>query len=162
VSVDRQLFKSVLRRWASGVAIVTTRTAARELGMTVSAFTSVSLDPPLVLVCADKRAHTSPLIAEAGVFAVNLLAQDQIELSNRFATNGNEDQRFEGLDCRRGPTGAAWLPGAVAVLDCRLESAHEAGDHWIYVGRVVAAESAGDREPLLYYDAKYRALAPGS
>jgi len=139
---------------------VTTRAGERELGMTVSAFSSVSLDPPLVLVCADKKSHTCPLIAESGLFAVNVLADGQRELSNRFATDGNEAVRFDGLACRRGPTGAPWLPGAVAVLDCRLEAAHDAGDHWIYVGRVEAAEVADGCEPLVYYDARYRTLAP--
>ena len=75
MAVELARFKSALRRWASGVTIVTARAGERELGMTVSAFSSVSLDPPLVLVCADKKAHTNPLIAEGGVFAVNVLAE---------------------------------------------------------------------------------------
>ncbi len=159
VVIDRQLFKSVLRQWASGVTIVTTRSGERVFGMTASAFSSVSLEPPLVLVCIEKKAHTLPWIAESGVFAVNVLADDQHELSNRFATEGNESVRFEGLACRGGPTGAPWLPGTVAVLDCRVAAAHDAGDHWIYVGAVEAAELAAGRAPLLYYDAHYRSLA---
>jgi len=158
VSVDRQLFKSALRQWASGVTIVTTRAGERIFGMTASAFSSVSLDPPLVLVCIEKTAHTLPWIVESGVFAVNVLADDQHELSNRFATAGNESVRFDGLDCRSGPTGAPWLPNTIAVLDCRVAAAHDAGDHWIYVGEVQAAEVAAGREPLLYYDASYRSL----
>jgi flavin reductase (DIM6/NTAB) family NADH-FMN oxidoreductase RutF len=158
VGVDRQLFKSVLRRWASGVTIVTTRAGERVLGMTASSFASVSLDPPLVLVCADKRAHTQPLIEESGVFAVNVLSAEQRELSHRFATTGNEALRFEGIESRVGPTGAPWLPGALAVLDCRVVAAHDAGDHVIYVGEVEAAEYADDREPLLYFDARYHRL----
>lgn len=162
MAIELALFKSALRRWASGVTIVTARAGERELGMTVSAFSSVSLDPPLVLVCADKRAHTNPLIAEGGVFAVNLLADDQWELSNRFATQGNEAVRFEGLPCRRGPSGAPWLPDTLAVLDCRVVATHDAGDHVIYVGEVLAAEVDPSREPLVYYEAGYRLLAPKS
>ena len=157
--IDRQLFKSALRQWASGVTIVTTRAGERSFGMTASAFSSVSLDPPRVLVCIEKKAHTLPWIARSGVFAVNVLADDQQELSTRFATEGNESLRFDGLACRSGPTGSPWLPGTVAVLDCRVAAAHDAGDHWIYVGDVLAAEAAAGREPLLYFDARYRALA---
>ncbi len=157
--LDPSHFKAALRHWASGVTIVTARAGDRVLGMTASAFSSVSLDPPLVLVCADKSAHTLPLIEEGRVFAVNVLGADQRELSTRFSTTGNEDVRFEGLSCRTGPTGAPWLPGVLAVLDCRLYAAHDAGDHVIYVGEVVASES-GEGEPLLYYDAAYRGLAP--
>lgn len=159
MAVELARFKSALRRWASGVTIVTTRAGDRELGMTVSAFSSVSLDPPLVLVCADKKAHTHPLIAEGGVFAVNLLADDQWDLSNRFATKGNEAERFDGIECRRGPSGAPWLPDTLAVLDCRVVSAHDAGDHVIYVGEVLAAEVDDTRQPLVYYEAGYHVLA---
>ena len=157
--IDRRLFKSALRRWASGVTIVTTRAGEHVLGMTASAFSSVSLEPPLVLVCIDKRAHTLPGIVESGVFAVNVLAEGQHELASRFATEGNESVRFEGIACRSGPAGAPWLPGTVAVFDCRVAAAHAAGDHWIYVGAVQAAEVAAERQPLLYCDARYRSLA---
>lgn len=157
--VDRQLFKSVLRRWASGVAVVTTRAGEQVAGMTVSSFSAVSIDPPLVLFCADKSALTEPVIARAGVFAVNVLAADQFELSAQFALSGNEALRFEGLACRSGPTGSPWLPDTLAVLDCRVVAAHEAGDHVIYVGEVEAAEFDVAREPLTYYDAAYRRLA---
>ena len=141
------------------MTIVTTRAGERVFGMTASAFSSVSLDPPLVLVCIEKKAHTLPWIVESGIFAVNVLAKDQHELSNRFATEGNESVRFEGLACRSAPSGAPWLPDTVAVLDCRVAAAHDAGDHWIYVGEVQAAEVAAEREPLLNYDARYCALA---
>lgn len=160
--VDRQLFRSVLRRWASGVTVVTTHAGGRDAGMTVSAFSSVSLDPPLVLVCADKKAKTRPLIDASGIFAVNVLAAGQQELSNRFAEEGNEDVRFDGFECRRGPSGAPWLPGTLAVIDCRVAAAHDAGDHVIYVGEAIAAEVHPTRAPLVYCDAGYRALAPGS
>jgi 3-hydroxy-9,10-secoandrosta-1,3,5(10)-triene-9,17-dione monooxygenase reductase component len=113
-----------------------------------------------VLVCIEKKAHTLPWLQESGIFAVNVLAHGQHDLSNRFATTGNEARRFDGIACRSGPTGAPWLPDTLAVLDCRVAAAHDAGDHFIYVGAVEAAEFAETREPLLHYDAKYRALAP--
>jgi flavin reductase (DIM6/NTAB) family NADH-FMN oxidoreductase RutF len=160
LAVDRKLFKSVLRRWASGVTIVTTRAGEQVAGMTVSSFSAVSLDPPLVLVCADKAALTLPVLAEAGVFAVNVLAAEQFELSAQFALPGNEELRFEGLACRSGPTGSPWLPDTLAVLDCRTVAIHDDGDHVIFVGRVEAAEFDEGREPLVYYGGAYRRLVP--
>jgi len=158
LAVERQLFKTVLRRWASGVAIVTTRAGDHVAGMTATSFTSVSLEPPLVLVCADKKALTLPILQQAGAFAVNLLADDQHDLSARFALSGNEALRFDGLACRRGPTGSPWLPDTLAVLDCRTVATHDAGDHVILIGEVEAAEWNDARTPLLYYDATYQRL----
>jgi flavin reductase (DIM6/NTAB) family NADH-FMN oxidoreductase RutF len=160
LAIEPTLYKALLRRWASGVTVVTTRAGAQLAGMTATSFTSVSLEPPLVLVCADSKALTLPLIVKAGCFAVNVLADDQHELSARFARSGNEALRFEGLACRSGPTGSPWLPETLAVLDCSKVATHDAGDHVILVGEVQAAEWDEARVPLLYYDAGYRKLAP--
>jgi flavin reductase (DIM6/NTAB) family NADH-FMN oxidoreductase RutF len=156
VSADE--FRDALGRWASGVTVVTSRSGERVHGMTVSAFSSVSLDPPLVLVCADKDSDTCTLIAESGVFAVNILARGQDELSQRFAAQGNEARRFDGLAVERAVTGAPLLRG-LASLDCTLVGTHDAGDHVIYVGRVEALRRFADGEPLLYYRGAYRTLA---
>lgn len=159
--VDADDFKQVLARWATGVTVVTARSGHRVHGMTVSAFTEVSLDPPLVLVCADKASNTLPVIEEGGVFAVNILARDQEGLSNRFASKKDEWRRFEGLETDTGKTGAPLLRGVVANLDCRVVGAHEHGDHVVYVGRVEAVRHF-DREPLLYYRGAYGSLASGA
>jgi flavin reductase (DIM6/NTAB) family NADH-FMN oxidoreductase RutF len=151
-------FRAALSQWASGVAIVTAAAGDRVHGMTVSAFASVSLDPPLVLICADKTSDTLGVIDDGGVFAANILTSAQRALSDRFASKKDEHLRFEGLAWRRGATGAPILPGVLAALDCRVVAAHDAGDHVIYVGRVEAIELAGG-EPLLYHDGDYRALA---
>lgn len=148
----------MLARWASGVTIVTAVAGDRIHGMTVSAFSSVSLLPPLVLVCADKASNTLEVIADGGCFCVHVLAAGQEELSNRFASKKDEDRRFEGIDWRPGTTGAPVLPGALATVDCRLVAAHEAGDHVIYVGSVEDV-ALGEGEPLLYYRGTYRGLA---
>jgi flavin reductase (DIM6/NTAB) family NADH-FMN oxidoreductase RutF len=158
VTVSPEAFRRALREWASGVTVVTSRAGDVIHGMTVSAFASVSLDPPLVLVCADKTSNTHGVIATGGVFAAHVLAAGQEALSNRFASERDEDRRFEGIDWRSGATGAPILPGAAAVLDCRVTAAHDAGDHVIYVGRVEDVEVAGG-EPLLYHRGVYRALA---
>jgi flavin reductase (DIM6/NTAB) family NADH-FMN oxidoreductase RutF len=154
-------FRSALARWGSGVAIVTSAAGGKIHGMTVSAFSSVSLDPPLVLVCADKSSNTLGVIHEGGVFAVNILASGQQELSNKFASKKDEHLRFEGVAWRTGATGAPILEGALAALDCRVAAAHDAGDHVIYVGRVEAVETTHG-EPLVYFGGAYRGLAePG-
>lgn len=158
--VSSDAFRRVLREWASGVTIVTSRAGDVVHGMTVSAFTSVSLDPPLVLICADKTSNTLGVIAQSGVFAAHVLACGQEALSNRFAAQRDEDRRFEGLDWRTGITGAPILPGAVAVLDCTVVGAHDAGDHVIYVGRVEDV-LLGSGEPLIYHRGTYRALEAG-
>ena len=147
-------FKAALGRWATGVTIVTVRAGGRLHGMTVSAFSEVSLDPPLVLVCADKSSNTLPLIEEGRVFAVNVLARDQEALSNRFASKKHEWQRFDGLEYDEGPTGAPLLRGTVANLDCRVVQAHAHGDHVIFVGEVVDVR-VGDGKPLLYFGGGY-------
>jgi flavin reductase (DIM6/NTAB) family NADH-FMN oxidoreductase RutF len=155
--VTAQEFRSALARWASGVAIVTSAAGGRVHGMTVSAFASVSLAPPLVLVCADKTSNTLGLIEEGRVFAVNVLASSQQALSNRFASKKDEHLRFEGIAWRSGATGAPILAGVLAALDCRVVAAHDAGDHVIYVGAVETIELAPG-EPLLYYGGAYRGL----
>jgi flavin reductase (DIM6/NTAB) family NADH-FMN oxidoreductase RutF len=158
LAVSTDAFKDALRRWPSGVTIVTTRAGERIHGMTVSAFSSVSLDPPLVLVCADKSSDTHLVIAEGGVFAVHILAAGQESLSNRFASKKDEHRRFEGVAWRAGATGAPILPDVVAALDCRVVAAHDAGDHVIYVGSVEAVETR-DVAPLVYHAGLYRGLA---
>jgi len=151
-------FRSILSNWASGVTIVTSRAGERVQGMTVSAFSSVSLEPALVLVCADKQTITHGLIQQSKVFSVSVLAADQRALSNRFASKKDEDRRFEGLPCEDGATGCPRIPGAVAWLDCRVVEAIDAGDHVVYIGEVVAAE-AGSAQPLLYFRARYASLS---
>ena len=154
MTISAEDFKRALSRRASGVAVVTARSGDRIHGMTVSAFTEVSLEPPLVLVCADKSSNTLPVIRAGGVFAINVLARDQHELSNRFAANRDEDKRFEGLEFEVGRTGAPLLRGVAVNIDCRVVAEHDAGDHVIYIGEVQEVRSF-DHEPLLYFRGAY-------
>ena len=161
MALDSEKFKQVLGCWATGVTIVTAKHQDEIHGMTVSACSEVSLDPPLVLVCADRSSDTHGVIARGEVFAVNLLAAGQHDLSNRFARSKDEHLRFEGLERKQGATGCPHIPDALATLDCRVVQAVEAGDHVIYIGRVEAAEAL-DHEPLLYFRGRYgRFHAPG-
>jgi 3-hydroxy-9,10-secoandrosta-1,3,5(10)-triene-9,17-dione monooxygenase reductase component len=143
--------------FATGVTVVTTRQKdGSPCGLTASAVTSVSLDPPLILVCVDKKAESYPHFAPAGVFAVNVLDEDQQAISSRFATSGGD--KFTGLAYRWGETGAPILDQRLAYLECRIVHAYEGGDHVVYVGEVERAE-AGAGRPLLYYRGSYGALA---
>ena len=157
MSFSQAELKNAYARWATGVTIVTVRSGDRIHGMTVSAFTEVSLEPPLVLVCIDRTSNTQPVIAAGGGFAVNILARGQEPLAKRFACRESEDRRFSDLHCETGVTGAPLLAGSVASLDCRLETAHEAGDHVIYVGEVVGLRFS-DADPLLFYKRGYCGL----
>ena len=161
MAVATDALKQLLGRRAAAVAIVTARAGERIHGMTVTAYTEVSLEPPLVLVCADQTSNTHPVISAGGVFALNLLSDAQAELSNRFASKQDEDLRFEGIAWETAVTGAPILPGVLGALDCRVVAAHEAGDHVIYVGRVEAVRHHPEREPLLYHRATYGSFRPG-
>jgi len=158
MSVAPDDFKRALGAWVTGVTIVTTRAGARVHGMTVSAFTEVSLTPPLVLVCADKSSNTLPLIQRGQVFAVNVLARDQDALSNKFASKKDEWKRFEGLDYDTGTTGAPLLRDTTATLDCELVATHDHGDHVVLVGSVCEVRTSG-RPPLLYFSGRYGGFA---
>lgn len=154
--VDAAAFRRALSRFATGVVIVTTRDhAGRRHAMTVNAFSSVSLDPPLVLFCLGKTAFHVNAFAGAQAFAINVLAADQQGLSDRFAREVEDD--FADLATEGLLTGSPVLPGCLATLDCRTEARHEAGDHLIVVGRVSAigqtAEDGGD--PLLFFESGY-------
>ena len=154
--VDPADFRRALGQFASGVTVVTTRDAkGRSLGLTVTAFSSVSLDPPLVLVCVDHRSEAHVGFRDAGHFGVSVLAEGQEEVSRRFAAGGAA--KFTGLELARGKTGVPLIPGALAHLECRVQASHDAGDHRIYVGEVLAAEVRPGR-PLLYHDRDYHKL----
>ena len=160
MSVDRDTFKRTLGSWASGVTIVTSQHAGERMGMTVSAFSSVSLDPPLVLICADKASNTNTLIHASRTFTVNVLGREQSALSNLFADKKREAVRFDGLDCKTGASGCPRLPGALAHLDCRVRDVVDAGDHILYVGSVEAAHIDAEQEPLVYWRGGYQKLTP--
>jgi flavin reductase (DIM6/NTAB) family NADH-FMN oxidoreductase RutF len=156
MSVDQATFRSVLGRFASGVTVVTVRNGDTDHGMTASAFCSLSLDPPLVLVCIDRTTRMHELLQHVEHFAVSLLASDQEMISRRFA-EPPDDTRFDGLGFTRAASGAPLLTDALAHLECVLEDRYSGGDHSIIVGRVVGA-AAGDARPLLYYRGGYAEL----
>jgi flavin reductase (DIM6/NTAB) family NADH-FMN oxidoreductase RutF len=151
--IDPTTFRNALARFASGVTIVTARDGdGRDVGMTVSAFSSLSLEPPLVLLCIDHNASVAPVLAHCEIFAVNILAEQQQALSRRFAEH--EVDRFDGVPFKRGALGPALIDGAIAHLECRVHARHPGGDHTILIG-VVDAAAIGDGNPLLYFRSDY-------
>jgi flavin reductase (DIM6/NTAB) family NADH-FMN oxidoreductase RutF len=146
--------------FASGVTAVTTVLEGRLRGVTVSAFTSVSLDPPLVLISLANENTSCEMIAASGIFAVNILSEEQEFLSERFAARAPlVNERFDGVPFHFEATGAPILEGCVAWYDCRVAATYRGGDHTLFVGRV-EANGLGDesRRPLLYFANRYAHL----
>jgi flavin reductase (DIM6/NTAB) family NADH-FMN oxidoreductase RutF len=157
MTIDPDSFRSVLGRFASGITVVTTRDAeGRDMGMTVSAFCSVSLDPPLVQVCVDHAASLYAALVVSTRYGVSILAAEQEALSRRFAT-AESTRRFDGIGYRRGESGVLLLDDALAHLECRVVASHDTGDHTMFVGEVESA-TARNARPLLYYRGGYAQL----
>jgi flavin reductase (DIM6/NTAB) family NADH-FMN oxidoreductase RutF len=157
-------FRSVIGRFASGITIVTAIDGdRRDHGMTVTAFSSVSLVPPLIQVCIDQTSTMHGVLRRTPHFAVNFLSSSQEELSRRFGSGEPqrggipEEERFEGVGYTRAVSGMALLNDALAHIECRVHSTHDAGDHTIFVGEVEIA-TAYDARPLLYYRGGYAQL----
>jgi len=151
--------RAAMRQWATGVAVVSSLHDGARHGMTVSSFTSISLEPPLVLVSLSKEARTHDLVQRSGIFGVTLLNQAQQRISDRFAGRTSEDQdRFEGLESFSLHTGAPFLQGGLSFLDCRVIAAQDAGDHTLFIGQVIDLQVGPDGAPLIYYNRGYRRL----
>ncbi len=154
--IDHDSFRAVLGRFASGVTVVTALDAdGRDQGMTVSAFCSLSLDPPLVLFCIERSASMYNSLGAASEFIVNILSERQEPLARRFS--GPDPNRFDGIGYRRGLSGVAILDDVLGYLECSRVAAHEGGDHCIHIGEVEEAHSREGR-PLLYYRGGYAQL----
>lgn len=151
--MNSQDLRRVLGHFATGVTVVTTRDEkGTPFGFTANAFTSLSLNPPLVLVCVDKKVKCYSCFDESRLFAVNILAEGQEDISRRFATKGIE--KFAGVKWHKSKHGLALLDGALGYIECKVARSHEGGDHTIYVGEIVNASASGDR-PLLFFKGKY-------
>ena len=152
-----QTLRKLRGLFAGGVTVVTTVQGAKLRGVTVSAFASVSLNPPLVLVCLANDSELKDWLAESGVFAVNILSDEQEFLSERFAARAPiVNARFDGVPYHTATTGSPILEGSLAWYDCRVEAAHDGGDHTIFVGRVEAVGfGAEGKSPLVYFANRY-------
>ena len=153
--MDDAQFKLAMSHFASGVTVVTTEHDGKLYGMTVSAFSSLSLHPPLILICVEKSVKSHDAIAGAGKFGVSILSSKQTDISNRFASRAED--KFAGTEIVRGELGVPMIGGAITRLECRVHSTLEGGDHTIFVGEVVDAQSV-EGEPLVYFRSGYREI----
>jgi 3-hydroxy-9,10-secoandrosta-1,3,5(10)-triene-9,17-dione monooxygenase reductase component len=147
--------KQAMRVYPQGVTVVTAQTEDGPKGITVSSFTSVSLNPPLVLVSIAKSSQLHDLFAATGEFAVNFLADDQRSVSDRFAGRTQARDRFDGLNFTPGVTDSPVIDGARAVIECKTWKVYEGGDHSLIIGEVVSAKALSGKKPLVYYTQQY-------
>jgi flavin reductase (DIM6/NTAB) family NADH-FMN oxidoreductase RutF len=154
--IEKNELRRVMGHFATGVTVITSFRASGELhGLTANAFSSVSLVPPLLLICVDKKAESYQCFEESKVFTVNILSAEQEALSRRFAVSGGN--KFEGVSYRIGANGAPILDGSIAYLECRLSGSMDAGDHTVYLGEIEQAETH-EAKPLLFFRGGYREL----
>lgn len=161
MTITGEEFRRALGHFATGVTVVTVRRSQELIhGMTANAFTAVSLEPPLVLVCVDQRARSHPLLLEQKRFGVNVLREDQEPLACYFADSDQDHETAKrlGVEYAASERGTPWLKECLARLDCTLVATHEGGDHTLFIGQVEQA-SAGTGRPLLFYGGKFGGLA---
>ncbi len=156
--LDQRELRNCLGGFCTGVTVVTTLTGPddRPIGVTVSSFNAVSLDPPLVLFSLDRRASALPAMEAAGRFAVNVLAEDQDELCRRFARPVGDD--FADVGYQQWSTGAPILDGCVSSFDCRTWRTYDGGDHVIFLGEVVRMRTRPELRPMLFYRGGFHRL----
>ncbi|MFQ5879984.1 MAG: flavin reductase family protein, partial [Dehalococcoidia bacterium] len=160
MAVSKDEFRRVMGLFATGVTVITSRLDGEHFGMTANAVTSVSLEPMLFLVCVDHSATTHEAIAGSGVFAVNILSEEQEELSRRFATKRQlSENQMEGVAYHLSGGGCPILDGCLAFLDCRVADTCAGGDHTIFLGEVEEAGVYAEGRPLLFYRSRYAKLA---
>jgi flavin reductase (DIM6/NTAB) family NADH-FMN oxidoreductase RutF len=155
-------FRRALGAFATGVTVITTQGAQHAYGLTANAFSSVSLDPPLILICVISGSKGSEAIEANGVFAVNILSSDQEPISRYFSSRDRPRgmDAFSQISHRTTLTGSPILEGIAAHLDCRVVSSHPAGDHIIFIGEVLALGVDMDLRPLLFHHGRYRYISP--
>jgi flavin reductase (DIM6/NTAB) family NADH-FMN oxidoreductase RutF len=154
--IEKNELRRVMGHFATGVTVITTFSKEGKLhGLTANAVSSLSLVPPLMLICVDKKADSYASFEESGVFTVNVLSDDQEDLSRRFAVSGGE--KFEGVAYHRGGNGAPILNGSLAHLECKLTATYDGGDHTIYIGEIEEAQTR-EAKPLLFFRGGYREL----
>lgn len=146
----------MLGHYTTGVTVVTAETPEGPVGMACNSMTAVSLDPPLVLLCAARTSSTWPLIEATGRFVVNVMADDQAEVAQNFSRKGAD--RFASVGTHRRENGIG-IDDAIAWIECEIDTTHAAGDHTIVIGRVLCLEAPQDRNPLAFYRGKFGSFA---
>lgn len=158
--LDPEQLRQSMRAWTSGVTIVTASHAGEQHGMTVSSFTSISLEPPLIIISLQTDSRTHELVVQANAFGVTILAEGQQDISDRFAGRvPDAEDRLAGLDTETLVTGAPLIKGGLAYLDCRVIQTIDVGMNTLFLAEVVAARGNGEGQPLVYHDRGYRKLS---
>ena len=158
--VDPEMMRLAMRNWATGVTIVSSIHNGTRHGMTVSSFTSVSIDPAMVLVSLQMNARTHRLVKDSGIFAVTILDGTQSAISDRFAGRHTERlDRYRGLETFTLVTGAPLLPGGLVYFDCQVCETYEIGQHTLFIGRVLAMQKGAGKQPLIYFDRNYHQIS---
>lgn len=159
IEIDPAHFRSVLGHYPTGVCVVTGwRQQGSAAGLAIGTFTSVSLDPPLVGFCPDKRSTSWPLMRRTGRFCVNVLGADQLDLAHKFSTRGED--KFNGVSHGVSVHGLPVLDGVVAAIECDIAAEHDAGDHMFVIGRVLSLETLRSAPPLLFFKGRYGTFDP--
>jgi flavin reductase (DIM6/NTAB) family NADH-FMN oxidoreductase RutF len=153
--IDEGHFKLALSHFASGVTVVTTAHDGRQYGMTVASFASLSLHPPLVLVCIERSVKTHDAIAAAGKYGVSILSSTQTDISSKFASRS--DDKFDGVELIEGDLDVPLIAGALTAIECRVYDRLPGGDHTIFIGEVMKIHTQ-DGDPLLYFRSGYREM----
>ncbi len=160
MTLSPEQLRAAMRAWTSGVVIVTAAHEGEKHGMTVNSFTSVSLEPPLIIISLQDNTHTRKLVERAQAFAVTILSFDQRELADRFAGRTPESQdRMAGIETETLVTGAPLIKNGLAWFDCRVKQSINVGPNTMFVAEVVAARGTGEGEPLVYHNRLYHRLA---
>lgn len=159
MSIDPEALRVAMRMWATGITVVSSEHQGYRHGMTVSSFTSVSLDPPLVLVSLEHGRTTYHLIERSGKFGVSVLSQQHREISERFAGRQTEqDDRFAGLDTFTLVSNIPLLVGSLSALDCQVVSSYDVGTHTLFIGEVLSVSNSISGAPLIYFNQDYHYL----
>ncbi len=156
---DQDQLRVVMRQWTTGVCIVSTQYQGNQHGMTVSSFTSVSLEPQVVTISLTKSARTHDMILKADFFGITILSDDQQSISELFAGQATDSEyRFKGLETLTLTTGAPVIKGGLAFLDCEVIAVHDFGTNTLIIGEVIETKIGESGKPLVYYDQWYKKL----
>ena len=156
---DPEQLRTAMRAWTSGVTVVTAAHEGQQHGMTVNSFTSISLDPPLVVITLEDRTRTRQLVDHARAFGVTILSTEQAEISDRFAGRAaGSENRMSTVETETLVTGAPFIKGGLAYFDCRVRQSVEAGPNTMFIAEVVAARRISEGKPLVYQNRIYRQL----
>lgn len=158
MAIDNQEFKDTLKLWASGVSVVTVSSESGEEGLTATSFTSVSMDPPHILVCIKDSSETGDSILAGKKFAVNILTREQEQVSNQFAGGASMEERFASVKWHKGDLGMPVLDEALASIECTVVHQVKLGTHWVVVGEIQNTQ-CNEGNPLLYFNSAYQGIA---